>query len=123
MDKNFAAGDEVIDIVGFSRGAALAIAFANKLAKNHPERSIRFIGVFDIVGEFGAPGQFINLDFNLKMPPNVTRCYHAMALDEHRAVFQLTRLSGTGETKKNGWWSAGSGECIRMPAGATTIPA
>ena len=30
------------------------------------------------------------------MPPNVQHCYHAMALDECRAFFQLTRLAGTG---------------------------
>jgi hypothetical protein len=29
------------------------------------------------------------------MPPNVTRCYHAMALDETRLAFPLTRLSET----------------------------
>jgi uncharacterized protein (DUF2235 family) len=96
LDKNFAAGDTDIDVVGFSRGAATAISFANKLATQHPERSIRFIGVFDIVAEFGLPGQHFNAGHNLKFPPNVKRCYHAMALDEHRAVFQLTRLSGTG---------------------------
>ena len=38
--QNFAAGDEVIDIVGFSRGAALALQFANVLgeALREPER-------------------------------------------------------------------------------------
>ena len=93
LDRNFAAGDTVIDVVGFSRGAATAISFANKLAERHPERQIRFIGVFDIVGEFGLPGKLLNAGHNLNFPPNVLRCYHAMALDEHRGVFQLTRLS------------------------------
>ena len=93
LDRNFAAGDTVIDVVGFSRGAALAISFANKLAKTHAERSIRFIGVWDIVGEFGAPGKRFNAGHDLSFPPNVKRCYHAMALDEHRAIFPLTRIS------------------------------
>jgi hypothetical protein len=81
--------------VGFSRGAALAISFANELAKKHPERQIRFIGVFDIVGEFGAPGQHLNAGHDLRFPPNVKHCYHAMAMDEHRGLFQLTRLTGS----------------------------
>lgn len=102
MDRNFAAGDTVIDVVGFSRGAALAISFANKLFETHPEREIRFIGVFDVVGEFGIPGERFNAGHNLRFPPNVKRCYHAMALDEHRLLFQLTRLSRTGnETEKD----------------------
>src|SRR5881296_917061 len=46
LEKNFASGDTVIDVAGFSRGAALAISFANELAEEHPDRSIRFIGVF-----------------------------------------------------------------------------
>lgn len=93
LDKNVAAGDSDIDVAGFSRGAALAISFANELAKKHPERQIRFIGVFDIVGEFGLPGQHFNAGHNLHFPPNVKRCYHAMAMDEHRGLFQLTRLT------------------------------
>lgn len=96
LDKNFAAGDKAIHVVGFSRGAALAISFANTLAEKHPERSIDFIGVFDIVGEFGVPGKHVNAGHDLRFPKNVKRCYHAMALDEHRAVFQLTRLTGSG---------------------------
>jgi uncharacterized protein (DUF2235 family) len=96
LEKNFAAGDTDIDVTGFSRGAALAISFANEVAKKHPDRQIRFIGVFDIVGEFGAPGQHFNAGHDLRFPPNVRRCYHAMAMDEHRALFQLTRLTGSG---------------------------
>ncbi len=102
LDRNFAAGDTIIDVVGFSRGAALAISFANKLAKANPERQIRFIGVFDIVGEFGAPGEHLNAGHDLSFPPNVNLCFHAMALDEHRAVFQLTRLADSvPEDKKD----------------------
>jgi uncharacterized protein (DUF2235 family) len=100
LDKNFDAGDTNIDVTGFSRGAALAISFANELAKKHPERQIRFIGVFDIVGEFGAPGQHFNAGHDLHFPPNVKRCYHAMAMDEHRALFQLTRLTGSGANEQ-----------------------
>lgn len=102
LERNVAAGDTVIDVVGFSRGAALAVSFANKLFKSHPEMEIRFIGVFDIVAEFGVAGARFNAGHDMSFPPNVKRCYHAMALDEHRMVFQLTRLTGTGDaTEKN----------------------
>src|ERR1700686_5268898 len=33
LSKNFAAGDTVVDIVGFSRGAAEAVDFANEVGR------------------------------------------------------------------------------------------
>jgi uncharacterized protein (DUF2235 family) len=95
LERNLAAGDSDIDVVGFSRGAALAISFANQVAIRLPRLTLRFVGVWDIVGEFGAAGEHLNAGHNLNMPHNVKHCYHAMALDERRAFFQLTRLSGT----------------------------
>jgi uncharacterized protein (DUF2235 family) len=95
LENNVEAGDATIDVVGFSRGAALAISFANDIARKLPSLSIRFIGVWDIVGQFGLPGEHVNAGHDLRMPPNVKRCYHAMALDERRLLFPLTRLSGT----------------------------
>ena len=38
LENNIEAGDRTIDIVGFSRGAALAISFANEIAKKMPRR-------------------------------------------------------------------------------------
>jgi uncharacterized protein (DUF2235 family) len=93
-ERNVAAGDTNVDIVGFSRGAALAIDFANHVCKKIPTANVRFVGVFDIVAQFGAPGRFVNLGFDLDCP-DVT-CYHAMAIDENRAFFPLTRLSKAG---------------------------
>ena len=101
MEHNFDAGDEIIDVVGFSRGAALAISFANEIAGKYANRAVRFIGVWDIVGEFGLPGEHVNAGHNLHFPPNVERCYHAMALDEHRVLFQLTRLTAGGLHEKD----------------------
>jgi uncharacterized protein (DUF2235 family) len=92
LENNIEAGDKTIDIVGFSRGAALAISFANEIAEHMPGQSIRFIGVWDVVGQFGAPGEHINAGHNLHFPPNVEHCFHAMALDESRLFFPLTRL-------------------------------
>ena len=56
--KNWENGDHVFDIVGFSRGAALATHFANILAMQGLKLSngstetpeIRFLGLWDIVG-------------------------------------------------------------------------
>lgn len=92
LENNIEAGDSTVDIVGFSRGAALAISFANEIAEHMPGVSIRFIGVWDVVGQFGAPGEHINAGHNLHFPSNVEHCFHAMALDESRLLFPLTRL-------------------------------
>ena len=97
LENNFEAGDELIDIVGFSRGAATAVSFANAIAEQLEDLPVRFIGVWDIVGQFGLPGKHLNAGHNLKMPTNVEHCYHAMALDEARLFFPLTRLRGTGD--------------------------
>jgi uncharacterized protein (DUF2235 family) len=100
LRKNFAAGDKVVDVVGFSRGAALAVDFANEVAKQTDLDSgaapkVRFVGVFDIVGSFDLPGTDLNIGFDLKTPPTADHVVHAMALDERRIMFPLTRLTGS----------------------------
>lgn len=92
---------------GTDRGAALAVHFANiigekgvKLADGRVEKvRIRFLGVWDIVGSFGLSFdtfidfQDINLGWKLDTIHNcVDNCYHAMALDERRETFNVTRL-------------------------------
>lgn len=94
LENNFDAGDTEVAVVGFSRGAAVAVSFANRLAKRFPDMRIRFLGLWDIVGQFGAPGRQVNAGHDLDRPPNVDHCYHAMALDETRLLFPLTRLGG-----------------------------
>jgi uncharacterized protein (DUF2235 family) len=104
--RQFAAGDRVIDIVGFSRGAALAVDFANVIGdgitvngkSEKPE--IRFLGVFDIVAAFGIPIDLgfrfnrVNLGYKLGLPQTVKYCYHAISLDEARQAFRPTRVPG-----------------------------
>jgi uncharacterized protein (DUF2235 family) len=105
--RQFAAGDRDIDIVGFSRGAALAVHFANVIGdgvvvdgvKETPP--IRFLGVFDIVAAFGIPINLpgfnfnrINLGYKLTLAKGVKSCYHALALDEARQAFRPTRVRG-----------------------------
>ena len=96
LKKNFRKGDTTIDIVGFSRGAALALEFANDVhdmtlggVKAPP---VRFLGLWDTVASFGIPGDNINLGHNLGLAANVERCFHALALDERRFTFPLTRI-------------------------------
>ena len=96
LNKNVDAGDATIDVIGFSRGAALALSFANRVAKEHKRLTIRFLGVWDVVGQFGAPGRHINAGHDLRCPSNAAHCYHAMALDERRLLFPLTRLCAPG---------------------------
>lgn len=122
LAANFNAGDRDIDIIGFSRGAALALQFANNIndrgvpdmtdkalaanpeeadfSKVHSSVSIRFLGLWDVVGSFGLSFNFIlpfnkiNLGYKLSVPANVEQCFHAMALDELRETFGITRVKG-----------------------------
>jgi uncharacterized protein (DUF2235 family) len=96
LENNQEAGDTEIHIVGFSRGAALALSFANEIAHKYPPLNVGFVGLFDVVGQFGLPGREINAGHDLRRPPNARRICHAMALDETRAFFPLTRLSRDG---------------------------
>jgi hypothetical protein len=105
MAKQIAAGDRDVDIVGFSRGAALAVHFANVIAddgvrvngvlENPP---VRFLGVWDVVAAFGIPVKLgfnfnrINLGYKLGLSAGVQACYHALALDEARQAFRPTRM-------------------------------
>lgn len=105
--ENWEQGDQVIDIIGFSRGAALAVHFANEIGekgvklssgKAQPAR-VRFLGLWDVVGSFGLSFdtivnfQEINLGWNIDTVHRcVDRCFHAMALDERRETFDVTRL-------------------------------
>ena len=92
LDRYFAEGDRVIDIIGFSRGAALALHFANQVQEEKPGAQVRFLGLWDTVASFGIPGNNINIGWDLTLPDNVTHCFHAMALDERRGNFSLTRV-------------------------------
>lgn len=110
LENNIDAGDDTIDIVGFSRGAALAMSFANNIDKEMPDAKIRFVGVFDVVAQFGLPGRAINAGHIVTLPDNVEHCFHAMALDESRAFFPLTRLckdDGSRTTSLSEVWFRG----------------
>lgn len=101
LKANFARDDRTIDIVGFSRGAAAALDFANQVwetvGKRQPDAPpIRFVGLFDTVASTGVLPGPIDIDLDLELPPNVRKCCHAMALDEGRASFHLHRMKPRG---------------------------
>lgn len=103
LEENFARNDTDIDIIGFSRGAALALDFANDikdglLTVGSPP--IRFLGLWDTVASFGVPGNNVNLGYELTVPPNVSFCRHAISLDERRFTFPLTRVTQDTYTGK-----------------------
>lgn len=110
--ENWQEGDRDIDIVGFSRGAALALHFANKIAKEGIQKKdgstekvrIRFLGLWDVVASFGLSFnnildfQKINLGWDVKNVAGcVDHCFHAMAQDERRESFGVTRLNAKHE--------------------------
>jgi uncharacterized protein (DUF2235 family) len=97
----------VIDIVGFSRGAAVGRAFANEvfalmdagyyreaLSRGGSCRSlrIRFMGLFDTVAAFGIPTNAANAGYDLTIDDRVGTVAHAIALNEHRAAFDLVSI-------------------------------
>lgn len=109
LKKNHRPGDP-IDVVGFSRGAALALDFVNEVVDESktpgaPPPTIRFVGLFDTVGSFGVPFNIgpipthdINLGHELTLPgKHVKHCFHALALDECRETFVATRVAGAYE--------------------------
>jgi uncharacterized protein (DUF2235 family) len=93
LKKQLKAGERAVDIVGFSRGAALAIDFANEIAGTlrRNDLRVRFLGLFDTVHSFGVAGIDFNLFHKPEVPDIVDRCYHALALDERRGTFRCTR--------------------------------
>ena len=109
--RTYAAGHTDIEIIGFSRGAALALDLVNRLHKKGivdpatqqqiaKEPEIKFLGLWDTVASFGftvGPFQEINIGHHLTLPSNVRHAFHALALDERRSNFVPTRLAGAYE--------------------------
>jgi Skp family chaperone for outer membrane proteins len=90
-------------IFGFSRGAALARAFSNRLAKQFKSDGnggytyqgvtsrINFLGVFDTVASFGLPGKNWGgwEAKDLRVHEAVEKCYHFVAAHEVRFSFPV----------------------------------
>lgn len=105
LQDNIERGDTTIDVVGFSRGAALALDFVNEIAKGKAKLNdgsipaVRFLGIFDCVPSFGIAISPLNIGWDLELPANVNRCFHALALDERRGNFHLHRPKILGEAQ------------------------
>lgn len=101
-----------IDLVGYSRGAALARHFGNALVSNMQNGrfftrdtptgavltacvDLRFMGLFDTVAQFGVLG-WEDTKYNFSISSRWGRVAHAVALHEHRRFFPLT-LAGQGD--------------------------
>jgi uncharacterized protein (DUF2235 family) len=59
--------------------------------------TVRFLGIWDCVPSFGAASIDVNIGWELELPDNVAKCYHAMALEERRNTFHLHRLNARVE--------------------------
>jgi len=104
--------DKLIDIVGFSRGAATTLDFCHLVQERgirHPQTGavvvadppIRFVGVWDVVPAFGLGflgNEALNFGHKITLPTKgIEYCFHALALDERRPSFLPVRLSGADE--------------------------
>lgn len=116
LKRNFSRGDHVIDIIGFSRGAAIARMFADRVARDYrriedklerpPE--IRFVGLFDTVASFGNPLNDNEIFFQNNLPWIVRNAFHAMSLDLNRIGFGLDRAFGNHVLEV--WFRGGHGD-------------
>ena len=97
-----------VDLLGFSRGAALARDFSNRILDhtqqgwfvlNDPQRGAiracitpRFLGLFDTVAQFGLGG-WGNAQYRLGVSEAWNWVAHAVAMHEHRILFPLSGLA------------------------------
>lgn len=106
-------GDVVLDVFGFSRGAAEARSFVNQLLNHFCEDGqfcgvplrIRFMGLFDTVASVGYADSFPGpLEGHqswgdqdlLVIPPAVEQCVHFVAGHEGRKSFPVDLVLGKG---------------------------
>jgi hypothetical protein len=89
-----------VAVFGFSRGATLARAFVNRLAKQAKQDGghwirdgarfrIYFLGIFDTVASVGLPRDHSTYAKELGIPLIVERCVHMVAGHELRFAFPL----------------------------------
>ena len=99
-----------LDLIGFSRGAALVRDFGNRVARQmrdgrfwsfDPKRGsmsrcvdLRFMGLFDTVAQFNFLGSGDDA-FDFTIAPAWKWVAHAVALHEHRWLFPLTSVGST----------------------------
>lgn len=104
-----------ISFFGFSRGAALARAFSNRVIKGckangdqleyqgYPVR-FNFMGVFDTVASFGVPAKNATLPWqerDLIVSPKIERCVHLISAHEVRFAFPVDLIRKNGKLAGN----------------------
>ncbi len=90
---------EPVDIIGFSRGAASARIFANRVTKELGCAKVRFLGIFDTVAQIGVPNDW-NYQFGYDLSVNADKIgftAHAVAQNEYRSLFPLTSILSSYE--------------------------
>ena len=105
-----------LSVFGFSRGAALARAFSNRILgkckteagelvyQEHYPLRLNFMGLFDTVASFGAPAQNVSLPWSerdLIVSPKIERCVHLLAGHEIRYSFPVDLIRKNGQLAGN----------------------
>lgn len=101
-----------VSVFGFSRGAALARAFVNRLLKLCERKdgqlkfqtypiTFRFLGIFDTVASFGLPAKNDFKAIDLWLPADVQRCVHYISGHELRYSFPVDLIRQNGGYQGN----------------------
>lgn len=121
LRENFETGETEIDIVGYSRGAAISRMFVHRIERDFEDLKVdgkalakspvvRFLGLFDTVASFGVPWNDKENDFRPDIPEFVANTFHAMALDETRETFGIERCRGNRKKITEVWFRGGHGD-------------
>lgn len=118
LRRAVACGDRTIDVVGYSRGAAIARMFLHRIESDFEELDenldsppeVRFLGLFDTVASFGVPWNNDEGEFRPDIPDFVAHTFHAMALDETRETFGIERCLGDRSRITEVWFRGGHGD-------------
>lgn len=122
LEQQFAAGDTTIDVIGYSRGAAIGRMFVQRIEQEFDRLRdgqgkrltrpppVRFLGLFDTVASFGVPWNEDEHDFVVDIPACVEHTFHAMALDETRETFGIERCLGNRDHITEVWFRGGHGD-------------
>ncbi len=104
LDERWRGQQVPLDVVGFSRGAAMARDFVNRVAARMQEQrylsrgiclDLRFLGLWDTVAMFGFDSRSPRR-WQLAIPSAVRATFHAVALNEHRGNFPLESALSDG---------------------------
>jgi hypothetical protein len=116
LRKQLKAGERAVDIVGFSRGAALAIDFANEIVDTLQRNDLR---AFSACSTRCIPSA-LRASTSISFTNPKCRTSWRVATTRWRWTSGATRSPAPARRTAT---RCGSGACIRTLAGATTIPA